>query len=51
MVTENQISSSKIFLKYSYSSLKIFENKVVSKGKTDLADATHDLYTFIDYYV
>ena len=51
MVTENQISGSKIYLKYSYSSLKIFENKVVNKGKTDLADATHDLYTFIDYYV
>ena len=32
---------------YSYSSLKIFENKVVNKGKTELTDATHDLYTLL----
>ena len=46
-VTENQISRSKIFYshKYSYSSLKMFQNKVVKKGKTDLTNATHDLYT------
>ena len=47
MVTENQISGSKIYLKYSYSSLKIFENKVVNKGKTELTNATHDLYTLL----
>ena len=34
-------------LKYSYSSLKIFENKVAIKGKTELANATDDLYTLL----
>ena len=32
-------------LKYSYCSRKIFENKVVNKWKTELRNATHDLYT------
>ena len=34
-------------LKYSYSSLKIFENEVVNKGKTELTNATHDLYALL----
>ena len=34
-------------LKYSYSSLKMFQNKVVNKGKIELIDATHDLYTLL----
>ena len=35
-------------LKYSYSSLKMFENKVVNKEKTELTNATHDLYTLLN---
>ena len=38
---------SSFILKYSYSSLKVFENKVVNKGKTELTNATHDLYTLL----
>ena len=34
-------------LRYSYSSLELFENKVVNKGKTELTNATHDLYTLL----
>ena len=34
-------------LKYSCFSLKIFENKVVNKGKTDLTNTTHGLYTVL----
>ena len=34
-------------LKYFYSSLNVFENKVVNKGKTDLTNATHNLYALL----
>ena len=27
--------------------MKIFENKVVKKGKIELTNATHDLYTLL----
>ena len=33
--------------KYSDSSLKIFENKVVHKGKIELTNATHDIYKLL----
>ena len=45
-VTENQISSSKIFhSKIFLLFSEKFENKVLTKGKTELTNATHDLYT------
>ena len=45
-VTENQISSSKIFhSKISLLFSEKFEKKVVNKGKTELTNAIHDLYT------
>ena len=34
-------------LKYSYSSPKISENKVVTKGKIKLTNAIHDRYTLL----
>ena len=39
--------SRSFIIKYSYSFMKIFENKVVNKGKTKLTNATHDLYTLL----
>ena len=45
-VTENQISSSKIFhSKIFLLFSEKFENKVLNNGKTELTNATHDLYT------
>ena len=38
---------SSFILQYSYSSLKIFENKVVNMGETELTNASHDLYTLL----
>ena len=48
-VTENQISSSKIFHSQTFLlfSESFFENEVLNKRKNELTNATHDLYTLL----